>query len=628
MSDLLRLTARLRNEPDAHLLELIQQRQVNTSNLRDLFDLGEQLLSTRNLQSTIASLPARKLDALDALEAGMRANADQPDIADLARLQLIFEDAGVWRAYDSVTEALVALRDAKAKPRQKPSLVVASELRDLAGFSLTFDETRASLSQDEIDRDCGIAMFETTQAITELLFLVEQHFVREVGRGNMGLPDLKRLAGRIGKTTDYAREIVDLAAMAGVIELTDARWQGGYEAEDWMTATPIERWLLLADGWLAALGPVARFELLGALESIRSGAQLDEVLTAIYPLADSSTSANIRRTVDRGNLIGLTDAGLVASWTPHLLAGDQNHCVDAVATRMPSPVDRLIVQADLSLIAPGPLTTKTEVLIREFADCEQIGFASTYRISALSITLGLERGHTAGDIRDLLVALSGKPLPQPVEYLLRESEDRFGRLVVHNASVPDHSVVTSSDPILLRAILGDPAMKPFGLLMTSEGDLACKFEAEVLYFGLREAGYAAIRARNGTLVNHDHLEHGDDLEGFDQSNAARILSPLSDPAEIRSEARSSGPLADIARMREQDSTPGVNPDTDDVVRQIQRAIKNRVRLGITVTTASGETHEFLLEPTGIANGRLRAKDRKADIERTLPLTSITAVTLA
>ena len=623
MSDLLRLTARLRNESDSRLLELIHQRQVNTSNLRDLFDLGEQLLSTRNLQATIASLPARKLDALDALDAGVPVNSANLDIEELARLQLIFEDAGVWRAYEAVGEALASLRDAKAKPKQKPSLVVASEQRDLTNFSLTREETRAALSQDEIDRDCGIAMFETTQAITELLFLLEQHFVREVGRGNMGLPDLKRLAGRIGKTTDYARDIVDLATMAGVIELTDARWQGGYSSDEWMIATPVDRWLLLAEGWLDALGSVAQTELLGALDGMRSGAALDQVLTAIYPLADSSTSANIRRTVDRGNLIGLTDAGLVASWTPYLLAGNKSHCIDAISTRMPNPVDRLIVQADLSLVAPGPLTTKTEVLIREFADCEQIGFASTYRVSPLSITLGLERGHRASEIRDLLVTLSGKPLPQPVDYLLRESEERFGRLVVHNASVPDHSVVTSSDPILLRAILGDAAMKPFGLLMTNEGDLACKFEAEVLYFGLREAGYAAIRAR-GT----DSSGRLDDLVGFDQSAKARYVAPLMAAMEIRSEPKQNGPLADIARMREQDSKPGLNPDTDDVVRQIQLAIKNRIRLNITVTGSTGDTHEFLLEPTGIANGRLRAKDRKADIERTLPLANITAVTLA
>ncbi|MDE2387392.1 MAG: helicase-associated domain-containing protein, partial [Actinomycetales bacterium] len=265
-----------------------------------------------------------------------------------------------------------------------------------------------------------------------------------------------------------------------------------------------------------------------------------------------------------------------------------------------------------SLVAPGPLTTATEIRIREFADCEHIGFASTYRINALSITLGMEGGLKAADIRELLVRLSGKDLPQPVEYLLRESEERFGRLVVHSTSIPEHSVATSSDPILLKSILNDPAMKPFGLVENSAGDLACKFDSEVLYFGLREAGFAAIRANQTSK----------------DAPAARAEFGQGDALAAEGLDLEASILADLARMREQDAKAGSAPDSDDVTRQIQLAIKNKASLNITVTTDAGVAHQFLLEPTGIANGRLRAKDRKADIERTLPLASITQVTLA
>ena len=79
-------------------------------------------------------------------------------------------------------------------------------------------------------------------------------------------------------------------------------------------------------------------------------------------------------------------------------------------------------------------------------------------------------------------------------------------------------------------------------------------------------------------------------------------------------------------MREQDDKLGDTPDDDDLQRQIQLAIKNKARARFTVTSSTGEI-EFLLEPIGVANGRLRAKDRKADIERTLPITSIIRVVL-
>jgi hypothetical protein len=44
-----------------------------------------------------------------------------------------------------------------------------------------------------------------------------------------------------------------------------------------------------------------------------------------------------------------------------------------------------------------------------------------------------------------------------------------------------------------------------------------------------------------------------------------------------------------------------------------------------VRLPDGSESEYLLEPAGLASGRLRARDRRADIERTLPLSSIVAV---
>ena len=624
MSDLLRLAARLRRLSDSELVELVRQRQISTGNLRDFFDLGEQLLGTRQLQSTIASLSINKLDALCAIAGvrGLRAGSgtgslDSAAVAELDRLQLVWREDSVSapEAYAAVSEVLGSLIDAKLRPKQRPTLVVLAE-ESRGDFSLTAAEHTAKLTQDEIDRDCGIAIFETLQAVTELVFYLEQHFVREVGRGNAGLPDLKRLAGRLGKTVDYAREIFELARLANVAELGAGRWQLGAAATMWISATPAQRWSHLAEVWQATIGESSSRELLAAAES-QEGGSLDELLIELYPLADGTLSSNIKRTVERGNLIGITDSGWLSTWAGDVLQSHFEAALAKVTPRLPEPVDRLIVQADLTLVAPGPLTTATEIRIRKFADCETIGFASTYRLSALSITLGMEQGLTAVEIRDLLTDLSGKELPQPVEYLIRESQERFGRLVVHASNIDEHSVATSTDPILLKSILNDPAMKPFGLVENLAGELACKFDAEVLYFGLREAGFAAIldaKLRAETWAS--------------QAGGHAAATPSASKTGAAELDASAAILADLQRMRDQDERVGTAPDSDDVSRQIQLAIKNKAKLRITVTTASGGEQEFLLEPTGIANGRLRAKDRKADIERTLPLTSITLVALA
>ncbi len=80
-------------------------------------------------------------------------------------------------------------------------------------------------------------------------------------------------------------------------------------------------------------------------------------------------------------------------------------------------------------------------------------------------------------------------------------------------------------------------------------------------------------------------------------------------------------------MREADTKGTSDPDDDDLLRQLQLAIKNKAKVSIRLTTANGEEVEYLVEPVGVANGRLRAKDRKADLERTLPLSSVVSITI-
>ena len=63
-------------------------------------------------------------------------------------------------------------------------------------------------------------------------------------------------------------------------------------------------------------------------------------------------------------------------------------------------------------------------------------------------------------------------------------------------------------------------------------------------------------------------------------------------------------------------------------RQLDLAIKARIHVIVVVTMPNGTTADYLLEPTGLGGGRLRARDRKADIERTLPLASIVEVRAA
>jgi hypothetical protein len=226
-------------------------------------------------------------------------------------------------------------------------------------------------------------------------------------------------------------------------------------------------------------------------------------------------------------------------------------------------------------------------------------------MSALSISHGLETGMTEQDIRDWLLELTEKALPQPVDYVIREAAQRFGRLTVGAGELETKSVIKSLDSILLAQILNESKLKPFAMYALPDGSIGCRFEPEMVYFGLREAGFSAVRIDvNGT-----------------------ILSPRTPLGTSEQSANPTTVDADIQRLREQEEKLGSEPDGDDLVRSIQLAIKNKSIIVIGVTTNTGAELEFTLEPIGFANGRLRAKDKKADIERTLPLASITRVSL-
>lgn len=585
MSELIKVSAALRAMSDQKLQSLITQRMINSSQLLDFFDLAEALTKPTAVSAAIAGLPLSQAMELRGLAAGNPANEKiASDLAD----QMLVSPAPEFLPFESTLNSLLEFSKINS-----PSLNSVST------------EPDDSPNQDQVDRDCGIEIFETLQAITELIFDLEHRYVREVGRKNIGLPDLKRLATHLHKSTDYAKQIYELATLAGIITLAEGRWQLSAGAEIWLGWQPVQRFTHLAKTWREIFGDASAAELLGSLEKHQGAVSLDQQLKLTYPFADGSVTSKISKLANLAALIGLASSGWMSGWTRSVLSLRYDEAATLASDKLPAPQRKLICQADLSLIAPGPLPTDVEILVRRFADTEQIGMASTYRLSALSISHGLETGLSINQIRDLLVELSGKELPQPIEYLIKESESRFGRLKIIGGENEERTFLESTDKVLLAEILNEAKLRPFALTALEDGMLACRFEPEVLYFGLRELGFVAVRvAADG-----------------------KVISPLAVSAQKPESAQEAIVLTDIKRLRLQEEKLGSTPDDDDLQRQIQLAIKNKTRAKFTVTTNAGTEVEFLLEPIGIANGRLRAKDRKADIERTLPITSIVKVTL-
>ncbi|MDN2502823.1 DNA-binding protein, partial [Nocardia nova] len=119
---------------------------------------------------------------------------------------------------------------------------------------------------------------------------------------------------------------------------------------------------------------------------------------------------------------------------------------------LPEPVDHVLVQADLTVVAPGPLVPELRERIALVADIESAGAATVYRIGEGSVRRALDAGMTAAELHQLFTAHSRTPVPQSLTYLIDDVARRHGRLRAGMAQ----SFVRSEDPTLLAEVLAAP----------------------------------------------------------------------------------------------------------------------------------------------------------------------------
>jgi len=233
-----------------------------------------------------------------------------------------------------------------------------------------------------------------------------------------------------------------------------------------------------------------------------------------------------------------------------------------------------------------------------FADSEELGLASRFRISALSISHFLETGGSVAEAANTLSRHSNKELPQPVQYLLSDAERKFGQLKI----VPGRpSLITSPDAILLTQIANERSLAHLGLQKTGAG-LTTNAGVELCYFSLRAASYAAVMTDESGAVVSPRLEQLPSRVVTDDQELALRAQALLDSEAL------SGSQGDVRRV-------------------LQFALKNRLTVTINFEAQEGGQEKVRLIPLGITDSRVRGRETEREAERTLPLSRISSVAL-
>jgi hypothetical protein len=617
---MLELAAQLRGLPRPELASALDSREFDATGVRDLFDLAEVLLAPDSLDHVMSRLDRRHLAVLAAASSVADEHGDAT--TDSVRAELV--TLGASAELSDATTALLgelgtALLVVPGEGRVHVPTAVSARLathtpRDIPpAVELAAPAPPVLVSVDDVDRSllerrAAETAYATVAATAELLAELGSQPARELAKGGLALPDSKRLAESSGIALEELPRLFHRADEAGLVVRDGAFWLESDLGAEWTQQSAAARWRRLAQCWRDRI-PAPLRELVARRSETLTATDLRDDVRWFYPAGGRWIDEGLDRLVGDAEALGLAVAGEPIEAGRLVLAGDIDRAARTLATHFPTQVDKVYLQHDLSIVSPGPLEPALDARLRGFADVEGRDLASTYRVSAASVNRGLAAGESADSILEFLGGLSLTGIPQPLSYLVGEAATRFGSVRVaaaDEADAPARAAIRSDDEQLVRTLAVDQSLSSLGLRQVGPHRLLSRFTADVVFWALSDARYpVAAEDGNGEIVRLRRHRLA----------PAPPPPPKSDP---------------IAALLDRVLATGDEGATEQawLARQLEAAARAKETLTVTVRMPGGQTADYLLAPASVANGRLRARDRKADIERTLPLSAIAAVSPA
>ncbi|MGH3570041.1 MAG: helicase-associated domain-containing protein, partial [Pseudonocardia sp.] len=350
--------------------------------------------------------------------------------------------------------------------------------------------------------------------------------------GGLGVRELRRVAREVDADEMVAALLVELAVGADLVGASDgpgSEWMPTTGADLWAAGGPELRWSLLARSWLELprlpglvgrrdeagrpiaalsdavrrpLAPRDRRRVLGGLAELPPGTAVGSpaVLADVLAWRAPRRGGRLRDEVVTWVLAEATVLGVVALdalATPgRALLADPTGLVAALRATLPDPVDHVLLQADLTAVAPGPLEPELARELDLLADVESAGGATVYRFTDATVRRALDAGRSAADLHELLARRSATPVPQGLTYLVDDIARRHGRLRGGTAS----SFLRSDDEALIAEALANPATVGLELRRIAPTVAVSPLPLAELLEGLRGAGFSPAAEDTGGAV--------------------------------------------------------------------------------------------------------------------------------
>ncbi len=520
----------------------------------------------------------------------------------------------------------------------------------------------SSRATDLVDRAGAGAAFETVRHVELLLEHWGTQPPAALRGGGLGVRELKAAAALMHVDERSAALLVETAAAAGLLAVghtddQDAAWLPTEAFDHWLAAPVADRWTVLALAWLDnprltglvgsriqgkpvnALVPelerswlvATRRETLAELATVERGlvlaagtgvGSLVDRLRWLRPRRPAARVEAVAWAVEEAAALGVLGlGGLTGHGRALVVADDPSHQAPlALQPLLPNPVDQVMVQADLTAVAPGPLEQELARGLSVLADVESRGGATVYRFTEASVRRAFDSGWSRPEVHAFLETSSATEIPQPLRYLVDDVSRKFGTVRVGAAE----SFLRSDDETALAELVHDPKAASLRLRRIAPTVLVSDVPVDVLLPRLRELGVApVVEAADGTI----RLARKDAFR-------ARVSTSRRRPAES---ARASARVAAaVTALRAGDRAAANRPAGAasaglrrtapvSLLAQLREAAESHASLWISYVDNDGSTMERVIDPVRVDAGWLTAYDHRSDGQRSFAVHRIVAV---
>jgi hypothetical protein len=516
----------------------------------------------------------------------------------------------------------------------------------------------------DVDAQAALHAREAMALVRDLLDDWSVHPPGILRSGGLALRDFATARSRLH--ADWARtaltiEVAHAARLVADDGEDPPRWVPTDHFDAWASKPPAEQWIDLVDAWLtlprlpSLAGektqvltadrdrraiPVLRRDIITLLASLPEGSALtEEGILAVLDDRQPRRAGELRRltvsaTLREGADLGLLVAGALSTAARLLLDTDAatpaarrahaQRVASALSAALPTDVDHVLIQADLTIIAPGPLVASVARSLRLLADVESRGHATVFRISESSVRRALDAGWDAEAIHSLLAEISRTPVPQPLTYLIDDVARRHGAVRVGSAL----AYVRSDNPDALGALVADRRLASLGLHRIADTVVICHAPTSEVIAALRGAGYApAAESPDGAVVirrPEDRRIRAPRAVAVTTRRAPEDALVSAAVRTLRAGDRASGPRrATVVGPASTADLPSLSSTA--IVTALRGALGDARPVWIGYADTDGAVSQQIVDPLRLHGGVLTAFDHRTDSVRQFAVSRVTGV---